>query len=86
MALTGAEIKTAILGDAVNLVNATNYTLSVEDIRVSVAYSYTVTPTGPGDDGNRAFRRTVQLSKSDFDVLDSASKIALRDAIEAKIQ
>jgi len=84
MALTGTEIKSAILGDAKELTDVTRYDISIEDIRVSVAYNFTVTLKDAGDDGNRAYRMTVQLTKKDFDALDKSVKDAFIAAVEAK--
>ncbi len=87
MSLTGTEIKTKLLGDAVVLKDATEYGLKVQDIKVSVVYEYDVTPVDAQDNGKRTFPATVRLTASELSAsLTKAQRQALVDLVESRIR
>lgn len=76
MSLTGAELKTHILGPEIDLENTTSYTPSLENARTVLDYAY--------GDGEHYYAR-VHLTQADMAALSGATKADMLALVESKI-
>lgn len=85
MAKTGAELKTALLGEHEELVDGTVYSPSAVKVKVVLSYEYSVEPVDEDDDGTRQFARVVTLERSDFAGLSASTRQEMLGLVESKL-
>jgi len=83
---TGAELLAALLGDAAELEDATDYTMDVVEIAVRVKFDYTIANPVEPDTGERQVGRVVRVTPAEMaSGLTATQRTALLDLVASKI-
>ena len=84
---TGLKLKKKMLGDAEELVDATEYDMVLVEISARVYFPYTIGSPVPPDTGERQAGQTIRMSQAELaGILNPAQMTALEDAIATKAE